>query len=126
LGLVKTAGTITSSSATSATLTIGNNSTGAGAYTGKLNLIWNELASNGSITGTFTNTGNITLNANGAGTIALSAVNNTGTITNSGTGSGATTISGVIGTNVLGVVENSATSQLNLSGANTFTTGLTI
>ena len=55
------------------------------------------------------------------------ATNNIGTITNSGTGSGSTLISAIIGASVTNVIQNSATSQLNLSGVNTFTgTGLTI
>ena len=53
-------------------------------------------------------------------------MNNVGTFTNSGTGAGLTTVSSVIGTNVTGVVQNSATSNLTLSGTNTFTGPLTI
>jgi autotransporter-associated beta strand protein len=53
-------------------------------------------------------------------------LNNTGTVTNSGTGTGGTLISAVIGSNVTGVTQNSSTSNLTLSGANTFTTLTTI
>jgi autotransporter-associated beta strand protein len=53
-------------------------------------------------------------------------VNNAGTITNSGTGTGAALISAVIGTNVTGVIQNSATSTLTLSAANTYTGPTTI
>jgi len=59
-------------------------------------------------------------------TLSTGSVNNTGTVTNSGSGSGATTVSAVIGTNVTGVIQNSSTSMLLLSGPNTFTSGLTI
>ena len=65
----------------------------------------------------------LTLNANSSGGITVSgaAVNNSGTITNSGTGGGVTTISANIGANVTNVVQNSATTQLVLSGTNTYT-----
>jgi fibronectin-binding autotransporter adhesin len=69
--------------------------------------------------------GNLVLNNNSATNSGISlittSVNNVGTVTNSGTGAGSTLISAVIGTNVTGVFENSATSGLVLSGANTFT-----
>ena len=51
-------------------------------------------------------------------------ININGTITNSGTG-GSVVISGAIGSSVTGVIENSATSALTLSGNNAFN-GLTI
>jgi autotransporter-associated beta strand protein len=72
--------------------------------------------------------GNLTFAVNSGGyiTASVGSINHTGTITNSGTGTGTTTISAVIGTNVTGVIQNSTTSQLTLSGANTFTSGLTI
>lgn len=84
-----------------------------------------------TVSGGISGTGNLVLNNNSALTsgitIATTAVNNTGTITNSGTGIGTVLISSVIGTNVTGVIQNSSTSQLNLTtGANTFTTGVTI
>ena len=56
-------------------------------------------------------------------TISTTAVNNAGTITNSGSGAGATTISAVIGGDVTGIVQNSATSTLTLSGNNANYTG---
>ena len=122
-GTVTNGGVITSSSGTP-TLTIGAGSTGAGAWTGTMNVVWNQGAAGTNISGNWMNTGNITLNANAAGTIALSgAVNNTGTVTNSGIGSGATTISGTISPNVTGVVQNSATSALNLTIAEPYFTG---
>ena len=75
-----------------------------------------------------TGTNSFTINENATtGTITLSgSVNNAGVVTNAGAGAGATAISGIIGPSVAGVVENSATSMLNLSGASTFTGGLTI
>jgi len=86
--------------------------------------------------GTFTvsggvgGTGNLILN-NNSGTdnaiiITTTAVNNTGTVTNTGTGSGSVTISTAIGPNVTGVVQNSATSSLILSGTNTYTSLTTV
>ncbi len=74
---------------------------------------------------TSTTTGSLTFNANGAGafTVSAASINHSGSLTNSGTGSSTTTISGNIGGNVTEVVENSATSPLTLSGANTYTGG---
>lgn len=57
--------------------------------------------------------GGVTISSGGAG------VNHTGLITNSGTGAGDVLISAVIGSNVTGVVQDSATSTLRLTGANT-------
>ncbi|MGC4002306.1 MAG: autotransporter-associated beta strand repeat-containing protein [Pirellulales bacterium] len=83
-----------------------------------------------TLSGAKSGTGNIVLNnnaTNAAGiTLSTGAIGNTGTITNSGVGTGGTLISGVIGTSVTGVVQNSATSMLTLSGANTFTSGVTV
>ena len=76
--------------------------------------------------------GNLILNNNSAlaagVTLTTNSINNTGAITNSGVnaGTGTVTITGIIGANVTGVIQNSATSQLTLSGVNTFSTGLTI
>jgi autotransporter-associated beta strand protein len=77
---------------------------------------------------TVANNGNITFSGTGAGVVTFSAasINNTGLITNSGATTGTTTISGIIGTNVTGVVENSSSSTLVLTGANTFTSGVRI
>ena len=83
-----------------------------------------------TVSGGTAGTGNLILNNNSstaAGiTLSTTSVNHTGTLTNSGTGTGDSTISAVIGTNVTGVVQDSATSQLILSGANLFTSGLTV
>src|SRR5262249_35744297 len=51
---------------------------------------------------------------------------NTNTVTNSGTGTGSALVSGVIGANVTGVTQNSSTSPLILSGANTYSGDTTI
>jgi fibronectin-binding autotransporter adhesin len=75
-----------------------------------------------SLTGSITGNGNLFFDDNGSGGSTVSGgVNNVGTITNSGTGAGNTALSGVIGTNVTSIIQNSATSTLTLSGANTFT-----
>jgi len=81
-----------------------------------------------TVSGGVSGTGNLTLSSAFTGTITLStgAINNIGTITNSGTGSAANVISAPIGTNVTGVVQDSATSSLTLSGSSTFTSGITI
>ncbi|HNX68287.1 MAG TPA: autotransporter domain-containing protein [Candidatus Omnitrophota bacterium] len=73
-------------------------------------------------------TGNLTLknNSNLASGVTLGAVNNTGTVTNSGTSTGTSAVTGVIGTNVTGVVQNSATSALVLSGTNLYTGTTTV
>ncbi len=80
-----------------------------------------------TVSGAVSGSGNLALNVNGARTLTISGgVNHTGTITSSGSGVGTTTISGVIGTNVTRVIQESVTSQLRLSGANTFTGGIWI
>ena len=120
--------TVASGSSGVATLS-GYWSTLSGAITLNKDLTLNNYSTGPStISGGITGAGNLTINNTNAQTITLqtASINNTGTITNSGTGAGTTTISAVIGTNVTGVVQNSATSQLTLSGANTFTSGLTI
>lgn len=67
-------------------------------------------------------------NSTHAGGISISSgsVNNTGTVTNSGSGTGGIIISSVIGTNVAGLTQNSVSSMLTLSGANTYTGATTI
>jgi len=125
LGLLTNGGNVTNSGALK-TLTIGNGSTGAGNFTGTVDLVWNQGATSSAITGsTLGMTGNLTLNANGAGTIGFTTANHTGTVANSGSSTGTTTIT-TIGTNVTGVYQNSTTSTLTLNGANTFTSGLVL
>ena len=108
--------------------TLGNNLT-LRSYSGT-----DTLTESGNITGT----GNLVTNVNttsidgstgggSGGVITLSGgVNNTGTITNNGNGTSQVTISGNIGTNVTGVIENSATSALYLSGVNTYTSNTSV
>ncbi|GEP45319.1 beta strand repeat-containing protein [Brevifollis gellanilyticus] len=77
-------------------------------------------------TGGITGTGNVTiLNQATTGTITLAtgAINPVGSITHSSTATGTTTISADIGSNVTGITQNSATSLLNLTGANIAFTG---
>jgi fibronectin-binding autotransporter adhesin len=105
--------------------------TGASPFTlsGAFGLTASRKSLNSSGAGLFTVSGAITgtqplaLNANSTGgiTISTGGVDNDGTITNQGTGTGTATISGVIGNNVDGIIQNSLTSGLTLSGLNTFT-----
>jgi uncharacterized repeat protein (TIGR02543 family) len=76
-----------------------------------------------TLTGPVSGNNSLTLESQGGDdklTIA-GALNNAGTITHTGTGSGDLTVSSVIGTNVTGVIQNSATSRLLLTGTNTYT-----
>ena len=126
VGLLSNAGTVTNSNVTSKTLTIGNGSTGAGSFTGAMNVIWNQGATSSAITGSFTNTGNITLNSNGSNTtIGITTANNVGTISNNGASTGTTTIT-TVGSNVTGVTESSLTSQLTLTGLTVNSGGTTL
>jgi len=104
----------------------GNAATFTGAVTLNNNLTITNIDGANTLSGGITGTGNITINNTNSNAITISTttVNHAGTITNSGSSTGTTTISAVIGTNVTGVVQNSATSQLTLSGNNTYT-GLT-
>lgn len=81
-----------------------------------------------TISGGVTGTGTLTFNNNSTGgiTVATGSLNNVGTITNSGSGSAATALGSVIGTNVTSVIQNSPTSDLILSGVNTFSSGVSI
>ncbi|WAC18563.1 autotransporter-associated beta strand repeat-containing protein [Luteolibacter sp. SL250] len=86
-----------------------------------------------TFTGGITGTNNINLsagsNAAGASPVTFSggSINNTGTITNATvTGTSEITISSVIGSNVTGLIQNSATSGMTLLGAQTFTAPITI
>ena len=148
-GGVNHAGTITNSGVGTATSTIssavGANVTGIAENSATSALTVSGLLTSNTTATTLTNTGgalftvsggvantagNLILNnnstlANGI-TLSTTSVNNNGTITNSGTGAGSTLISAVVGASVTGVVENSATSTLNLTAANTFIGGLTI
>ncbi|MDD4964249.1 MAG: autotransporter-associated beta strand repeat-containing protein [Gallionella sp.] len=94
---------------TTGLLTIGNSSTAilplfSGGITGANNLTINNSATTGSL-------------------LLSGLINNAGTITNTGTGTCTTTISGAVGSNVTGIVENSTTSALMVSGALTVNGG---
>ncbi|MBU3577884.1 autotransporter-associated beta strand repeat-containing protein, partial [Polynucleobacter sp. UK-Kesae-W10] len=89
-----------------------------------------DTAGSLTVSGGVTGTGNLVLNnnsntANGI-TLSTTNVNNTGTITNSGNGTGNSLISIAIGTANTGVVQNSSTSALILTGTNLYTNGTTI
>jgi len=121
---------ISVASGSSGTLSInslGGNPYFSGAVT--LNNNFTIIAADGqlALTGGVTGSGNIIINNNGsvAAGFSVGSVNNIGTITNSGSGSGYGFLFGVIGTNVTGVIQNSATSALTLSGVNTMTGTLT-
>ncbi|MBJ7396255.1 MAG: autotransporter-associated beta strand repeat-containing protein, partial [Akkermansiaceae bacterium] len=81
-------------------------------------------------TGGITGTGNLLLDNLGlaANTISITttAVNHSGSITVQGSATGDTLISASIGSNVTGITQNSATSRLDLSGANTYAGNLTV
>ena len=109
---------ITTAQVVSSAITLNAASTIQNAGTGLLTV-------SSGITGAF----NLTLQNNGATAngVTISSINNGGSVTNSGTGTGSTLITGIIGSAVTGgVIQNSATSQLILRGANTFTGGLSI
>ena len=120
LGLVTNNGIVTNSGAP-ATLKIGNGSTGAGLFSGAMDVIWNQGGASSTVSGSWSNTGNLTFTANSTGTISLTTgtVNNVGSITNSGLNTGATIISANLGPNVTAVVQDSFSSPLTLSGDNT-------
>ena len=81
-----------------------------------------------SVSGGISGNGNLILKNDGstANGITVATANHTGTITNSGSGSGSVTLSSIIGTNVTGVTQDSSSSELIISGANTFTSGVTL
>jgi len=65
-------------------------------------------------------------NNTGSITISTLGVNNRGAITHTGTSTGTATISAVIGNSITGITQNSATSAMTLSGANTFSSPIQI
>jgi len=80
-------------------------------------------------TGGIAGTGNVTINnvVTTTGVLNFSGIiNPVGTITNTSTASGLTTISAAIGTNVTGINQNSATSQLTLTGVNSYSGPVTV
>jgi autotransporter-associated beta strand protein len=77
--------------------------------------------------GPITGANHLTVAANASQTLTFSnLVNNGGTITNAGTGTGVTTLSGGVGSNVTGIIQNSATSPFVLSGPNNFSGAITV
>jgi autotransporter-associated beta strand protein len=99
-------------------ITLANNLTLASSSNGALNI-------NGGITGT----GNVTVNQTVATYTSFSTgdLNFTGTLTNESAGTGDVTINSAIGANVTGLVQNSLTSTLVVTGNHdAFTGGLTI
>ncbi|MDH4445980.1 MAG: autotransporter-associated beta strand repeat-containing protein [Akkermansiaceae bacterium] len=127
----------------SGTLTIGANGSGSGFYmsggitlNGNLtlqsynNVISGSTTARSYFTGGITGTGNLLLDNLGLAANAIelttTAVNHTGSITVQGSATGVTLISAPIGSNVTGITQNSATSRLDLSGANTYVGNLTV
>lgn len=88
------------------------------------------IVATGGISGGITGTGNLVLNNNGLSSnvfnITTAAINHKGSITLQGTATGNTNIGAVVGSNVTGITQNSATSAMVLSGANTYACNLTI
>ncbi|MGH8048958.1 MAG: beta strand repeat-containing protein [Chthoniobacterales bacterium] len=80
------------------------------------------------VTGGITGTGNVILQGVNTARVIVEtgAINNTGTVTNNGSSPLETVIHSVIGTNVTGVIQNSATSALILDGINTYTGPTTV
>ncbi|MCC6244683.1 MAG: autotransporter-associated beta strand repeat-containing protein, partial [Gemmatimonadaceae bacterium] len=76
-----------------------------------------------SVTSGTVGTGDLVLTHNGTFasgiTLSTGAINHVGTVTNSGSGSAGVVVSAPLGSAVTGMVQNSATSSLTLSGANT-------
>jgi autotransporter-associated beta strand protein len=104
----------------------------AAVYSGAINLNGDNLTVGAggvstTVKGGITGAGNLLLNnasTNSAGNgliLSTVSVNNTGSITLQGAGTGATVISAVIGANVTAMTNNSASSPMILSGANTYT-----
>ncbi|MDD2777142.1 MAG: autotransporter-associated beta strand repeat-containing protein [Gallionella sp.] len=113
-----------------ATLLVGSNLPIAnaivlGSTTGLLTIGNSGTAISPLFSGGITGANNLTINNSATtGSLLLSGlINNAGTITNTGTGTGTTTITGAVGSNVTGIVENSITSALTVSGALTVNGG---
>lgn len=107
--------------------TYANNIVLNGGTAGQLSIGNQNSSTSLTVSGTVTGNNNLTLsNVNGVGITFSGSVNPAGKIFNAGAGSGPNVISGAIGTNVLGIVQNSTASTLTLSGANTYTSGTTV
>ncbi len=120
----------------SGTLSIlGSRTTGASIFPGAITLAHDLTIAAGDVgattanltfTGGVTGTGNLDVNYSataltGGVTFSTNALNMVGTITNRGNTTGALTISAAVGANVTSITQNSATSAMTLSGANSFT-----
>jgi autotransporter-associated beta strand protein len=82
-----------------------------------------------TIQGAISGTNNLTLENQGGDdklTFTTGGINNAGTITHIGTGAGDLTISSMIGSNVTGVIQNSATSRMVLEGFNSHSGDTTV
>jgi autotransporter-associated beta strand protein len=134
---------ITVNAPDSGTIVIGANGPGSGyllsggiALNGNLtiqtfnNSVDPVIKSTGGISGGITGTGQVLLNNNGLSAnvlnITAAAINHTGSLTLQGTATGNTNIAAAIGSNVVGITQNSATSTMVLSGTNTYACNLTV
>ena len=94
------------------------------------NTINGEIKAVSGITGGITGTGNVVLDNKGLAAnvfnITNNPINHAGSLTLQGTATGNCNIGAVIGANVTGVLQNSATSTMVLSGANTYACNLTV
>jgi autotransporter-associated beta strand protein len=134
---------ITVNAPESGSIVIGANTSGSGyvlsgaiALNGNLTIqTFNNPAdpvikATGVISGGITGTGHVLLNNNGLSAnvfnITGAAINHTGSLTLQGTATGNTNIGAVIGSNVTGITQNSATSTMVLSGANSYACNLTV
>ncbi len=83
-----------------------------------------------TVSGSVAGTGDLILKNNspvdGGLTLSGTTVNPVGAVVNNGTGTGNTVISAVVGTSVTGVLQDSATSMLVLTGNNTYGGGTTV
>jgi len=105
-------------------------------FTNNVSLAGNLVASTTNInnsnlrfTGAVSGAGNLTTKVGGnntGSTVEFAAVNMVGTVTNSGTGVGSALFNGAIGSNVTGVIQDSATSTMVLNNASNTFSGLQI
>lgn len=115
-------------------ITLGAGATGEALIQSSVSLLlagdqtWSTAAEAGlQIAGDVGGRGGVTLRSDGGGSIVLSGlVDHAGALVNDGSGTGTTTIAGIIGTKVTGVVQDSATSTLLLSGTNAYTGQTTV
>jgi len=125
---VSNAITVAGSAATNVYFERGGGS-GGGTVSGNISMSRDVIFRQGSanaqtlaVTGAITGTGNVTVNtslaATGAVNFTTGGLNMTGSFSNiSSNGTSLVTVSGAIGSNVTGVIQNSATSNMTLSNA---------